>query len=292
MRFQRWLMLAFPSFHSGNKCSNLLEKTTDAVIKASKNGDLGLVSFSSIQLNISVPDTTNMLSLNPIYIHLIDSWRSFICKDIHFYRLTGWAWLHSIMLVVVDTKMSSDFWSLTLRTQSSIWLITRKVKRRFIKRRWWSGAASPTCLLPADPICSSKTTKGKHQKYWHLRLMIMNWRLISRVSNLIRTLTSRVSSQEISSIINLILMSKIFFLFYLFLLHVCSYFHSSERCRSRAISLLRDWIEIEKLCRKYQQSKEAAKPSFAYPTLWRLIKRLKSFSFNLTLTTSRGNWNF
>ena len=26
-------------------CSNLLEKTTDAVIKAAKNGDLGLVMF-------------------------------------------------------------------------------------------------------------------------------------------------------------------------------------------------------------------------------------------------------
>lgn len=33
------------SFHFYFMCSNLLEKTSDAVIKAAKNGDLALVSF-------------------------------------------------------------------------------------------------------------------------------------------------------------------------------------------------------------------------------------------------------
>lgn len=144
------------SFHFYFMCSNLLEKTSDAVIKAAKNGDLALVSFYLLN---------SLLVFNNFFYFLSYSWRNFICKDIHFYRLTRWVSQRFTMPVDMATKMLLDFWSLMLPMQSSIWLTTIKVKRRSISRRQWKEEAFATCWSLPALIYSSEITRGKHRKY-------------------------------------------------------------------------------------------------------------------------------
>ena len=179
------------------------------------------------------------------------SLKSFTYKDFPSYQSTPWVSQPSTMLVVMVTRMLCDFSSPTPQMPSSIWLITRKVKRRFTKQPLWSAGASATCLSPADPICWFKIMREKHQKYWHSMPMITSWQLILKVSGMKLKLI-----EAFVSILNGLLL--LFYLYSLFL----------TTCRSRAVSLL-NWAIVgsilgtPELLRAKKLSKSPAKHSWS-----------------------------